>query len=67
MGTRVIDPACVIRVGDKVSLKSVDVRLTVIEVVLDGHAAWCEVDHGQTAGCPILCNVRDLVRIGYLH
>ena len=67
MGTRVTEPACLIRVGDKVRLKSVDVRLTVIEVILDGHAAWCEVDHGQKAGCLILRNVRDLLKIGYLH
>ena len=45
-----------------------DVRLTVIEVILDGHGAWCEVDHGhEKAGLLILRNVRDLLKIGYLH
>jgi hypothetical protein len=67
MGTRVDDPACSIRVGDMVRMKTGKLRLTVIEVFLDGHAAWCEIAEGEKVGFLILRNVRDLVKIGYLH
>jgi hypothetical protein len=67
MGTRVVDPACSIRVGDKVRHKDADMRFLVIEVFLDGHAAWCEIDDGKQSGLLLIHNVRDLVKIGPLH
>ena len=67
MSTRVDDPTCSIRVGDMVRMKSGKLRLTVVEVFLDGHAAWCEIVDGEKAGLLILRNVRDLVKVGYLH
>ena len=67
MGIRVDDPGRSIRVGDVVRMKTGQLRLTVIEVFLDGHAAWCEIADGDNSGLLILRNVRDLVKIGYLH
>ena len=42
-------------------------RFLVIEVFLDGHAAWCEIDDGKQSGLLLIYNVRDLVKIGPLH
>ena len=67
MSTRLTDPACSIRVGDKVRHKSGDLRLLVIEVFLDGHAAWCEIEDGDQAGLLLVHKVRDLVKVGPLH
>jgi len=42
-------------------------RLLVIEVFLDGHAAWCEIEDGDQAGLLLVHKVRDLVKVGPLH
>jgi hypothetical protein len=67
MGTRVLDPACSIRVGDKVRHKDGNMGFVVIEIFLDGHAAWCEIDHSEQDGLLMIHNVRDLVKVGPLH
>jgi hypothetical protein len=58
---------CSIRVGDRVLFKTSDVRLVVIEVVLDGRAAWCEIEEGKGAGLLVVAKVRDLVKISSLN
>jgi len=66
MGTRVTDPG-----GQSVlaarCVKTGKLRLAVVEVILDGTIAWCEIAEGENAGYMILRKVRDLVKISYLH
>jgi hypothetical protein len=67
MGIRLTALAYQINVGDAVRHKSGDIRLVVVEIILAGHAAWCEIRHGEQAGLMMIHKMRDLVPIGTLH
>jgi hypothetical protein len=67
MGMRLRYWANQIRVGDTVHYWKNGVPLVVVEIILGGNAALCEIEHGDQAGVLLVHKMRDLVKIGPLQ